>query len=181
MRGRQRDTSSVVAPHRATDPTIGLMSTSPRTLTRPGTPAVPRPRSNENAETATTFGYDCLSCGEGNDKCHVVVEFPTDSLPIIAEYQATAAAAAHFTEVVEAAHIAHVHIDHHLSPGLPEMPCERLWTQPVPHRALGTETPLHPDKTASRERKTVKQNYSPTTADGAAVGAMHYQGFGGWA
>ncbi|WP_067891731.1 hypothetical protein [Nocardia vaccinii] len=86
------------------------------------------------AITATVFSDESASCGDGHDKCHVVVEFPTDSLPIIAEYQATPAAAANFAEVVEAAHIAHVRIDHHMTPGLPEMPCEQLWTQPVPHR-----------------------------------------------
>lgn len=61
-------------------------------------------------------------------KCHVTVECPTEPIPIVVEYRAETDAAAHFAEVAEAQHIAHVSIDNDLSPGLPDMPCERLWT-----------------------------------------------------
>jgi len=60
----------------------------------------------------------------------VTVEFPTGPIPIVAEYQAEPEAAEHFAQVVEAQHIAHVTIDHDISPDLHDMPCEQLWTQP---------------------------------------------------
>ncbi|MBF6171083.1 hypothetical protein [Nocardia blacklockiae] len=64
------------------------------------------------------------------DKCHVVVEFPTDELPIVTEYQAGREAARRFASAIEARDIAHVRIDDNLPPGLPDLPCERLWTGP---------------------------------------------------
>ncbi|WP_280385288.1 hypothetical protein [Nocardia wallacei] len=59
----------------------------------------------------------------------MTVEFPTDQLPIVVEYQAEQEAARHFAEkMAQSQHVAHVSIDNDLSPGLPDMPCERLWT-----------------------------------------------------
>ncbi|WP_024803046.1 hypothetical protein [Nocardia sp. BMG51109] len=59
---------------------------------------------------------------------HVTVEFPTDQLPIVMEFRADAEAALHFAAEAEHLHIAHVHIDDDVTPGLPDMPCQRLWT-----------------------------------------------------